>query len=789
MNNLVFLFLCFFPVLLFAQDYRLSGHVCDSISGNVLQGANVVFFYCESGQQAGGTATNADGDFTIRIDTRETYLISVSFIGYQPTKFRLGMNNLPPGRIEIRLSPVVTVLNEVMVVWKPLIEYGDDGSTALNLDMLGNVEGLSAADALEMIPGFYFDSDDKPIFKGSGDFTILTNGEKNSGILIGAGISKGTALYTLRSIPAKYIRRVEIIPEPMGKYGFFTPVINLITKGELMDVYNAGASVSTPKKYAVGLDFSKKIGKIRLMPSLSYSESKIHTQTDEKMFFTAAETLDYSRRTDRNEKLSQGQASLEATCVSGAENRIAFGLSGTPVNSDKTSQTRSSFSSATGKNSLNEEYYSSRPQNWGSSFSLSRMFCLGRTSSLRLLASFGHRYTQKDEQQQTSTEYLQKYLQQNTTAKFNTGYSLQVQKLYTAVNIGYDYQNNYNFSDRLELIDGKSASLPAYFRDKRLQRSTTSVDMRGNRRLGKAGTMLRLGFSGTWNLDRISDYRTEETSSEDHFRLSGFAGYNGYIFKQRISFGYQYQVSSPTSTQLMATPVYINQNTIRVGNPDLKPELGHSFSFSVAQGYQPGTVTMGKEMGGSQPVGYTLNLDYNLLFNNIENSRIITNDSVVTFTFANSSKKRSFNFSGSLFYHYRNKFRIQVGESLGIENFFDNKLEKQSGNNWSVFTKLRMKVLSQGNLELKYGYNSPKIAYQSKIHGSHDASVAFSRNFLKNNLMIQLELSDLLRMKGIRTEYFGGNFYSNTVVKNETPVLAIRINYLLFSFYNRESLE
>ncbi len=49
-----------------------------------------------------------------------------------------------------------------------------------------------------------------------------------------------------------------------------------------------------------------------------------------------------------------------------------------------------------------------------------------------------------------------------------------------------------------------------------------------------------------------------------------------------------------------------------------------------------------------------------------------------------------------------------------------------------------------------------------------------------------MEISNIFAYKGLRTEYFGDNFYTNRVIRNESPIIRFREAYVLFSFYNRK---
>jgi hypothetical protein len=83
-----FFMLLMFPVLLQGQEYRVTGKVIDAKSGEPLIAANVIVRYFIGGSDSSrfaGAATNADGEFVIRLRTRtapDTMQITTSLIDY-----------------------------------------------------------------------------------------------------------------------------------------------------------------------------------------------------------------------------------------------------------------------------------------------------------------------------------------------------------------------------------------------------------------------------------------------------------------------------------------------------------------------------------------------------------------------------------------------------------------------------------------------------------------------------------------------------------------------------------
>lgn len=99
-------------VALPAQAQRaIAGSVADAESGEVLPGANIALLGPD-GAVVGGTSTNRDGQFTLRVPTLPA-TVAVRFIGYESQ--RLQITATTPSPVAIRLRPTVGELGGVTV--------------------------------------------------------------------------------------------------------------------------------------------------------------------------------------------------------------------------------------------------------------------------------------------------------------------------------------------------------------------------------------------------------------------------------------------------------------------------------------------------------------------------------------------------------------------------------------------------------------------------------------------------------------------------------------------------
>ena len=120
------------PMKYAVQLKRIKGRVANT-SGEAVSGASVV----EKGTQ-NGTTTDANGEFSIDVQERDSIILEVSFVGYQPNRYVVRENS----NIIIVLQELVGGLNEVVV-----IGYGKQKRS----DVTGAVASVKASDLSDRI--------------------------------------------------------------------------------------------------------------------------------------------------------------------------------------------------------------------------------------------------------------------------------------------------------------------------------------------------------------------------------------------------------------------------------------------------------------------------------------------------------------------------------------------------------------------------------------------------------------------------------------------------------------
>lgn len=151
---LFFLFLSFQPVV---GQTSLEGVVVDAQGGETVIGAQI-----RLRGQVGGTITDFDGKFSLPVEGEPPYVLQVSSAGFEAVEF--WVNEWPQPPLEIVLTPVIDLLNEVVISASRIEEnllFSTSGVDKINLaewQTLPSADvfaGLALAKGVQLNAGSY----------------------------------------------------------------------------------------------------------------------------------------------------------------------------------------------------------------------------------------------------------------------------------------------------------------------------------------------------------------------------------------------------------------------------------------------------------------------------------------------------------------------------------------------------------------------------------------------------------------------------------------------------------
>ena len=276
----------------FAQ--QVSGIIKDE-NGKPVNGSTVSLLNAKDSSVIKFAITKEDGRFRFSDTKKGAYLLSASYVGYEPS-YTGGFSvadadvSLPA----ISLSKAAGELKGVTVTArKPIVEVKAD-KTILNVEGTINATGSDALELLRKSPGVLVDKDDNLSLSGKNGVQVYIDGKPSP--LSGADL----AAY-LKSLQASQIEAIELITNPSAKYEAAgnAGIINIRLKrnkafGSNGSV-NAGWNIGTYAKYNGGASWNYRNKKVNLFSNYNFNWSK--NQNFFNLFRTTDVDTSFTQRT------------------------------------------------------------------------------------------------------------------------------------------------------------------------------------------------------------------------------------------------------------------------------------------------------------------------------------------------------------------------------------------------------------------------------------------------------------------------------------------------------------
>lgn len=231
------------PLAAMAQG-TVRGKIVDKATGEPVEFVNVVVTPKGSTSFAGGTITDETGAFRIDELAYGSYVLTVSYIGYQNTtrEFTLSATAKNAHFKQIAIGEDNQMLKEVEVTGiRSQMKFEID-KKVFNVDQAIAATGGSASEVLQNIPSVEVDTEGTVSLRGSESVTVWINGKAQ-------GLTADNQGDILEQMPAESIERIEVITNPSAKYSpeGTVGIINIVLKRDRKAGYygsaQAGASM------------------------------------------------------------------------------------------------------------------------------------------------------------------------------------------------------------------------------------------------------------------------------------------------------------------------------------------------------------------------------------------------------------------------------------------------------------------------------------------------------------------------------------------------------------------
>lgn len=202
----LWLFLILFSLPTFAQQggVDVTGTVIEEGNNEPIEQATVRLLNVKDSTMVGGVASSRNGNFTLKGIKTGSYLLHVSFVGFDPLyqPLRITGKNNPVNVGKLALSDGSIMLGEAVVIGKaPEVVVRND-TVEYNADSYKTTEGAVLEDLLKKMPGVEVDSEGK----------ITVNGKEIKKVLIdGKEFFSDDPKVASKNLPSKMIEKVQVL--------------------------------------------------------------------------------------------------------------------------------------------------------------------------------------------------------------------------------------------------------------------------------------------------------------------------------------------------------------------------------------------------------------------------------------------------------------------------------------------------------------------------------------------------------------------------------------------------
>ncbi len=768
----------------------IKGVIIDQATGQPMEYANVAIYTMPDSMLFTGGITNFNGEFEIKGLQFGDYYLEANFIGFEKSKttnVSLSKENRIHETGEIKLSPSTTEIAGVDVIAdKAPIEYELD-KKVINVSQVINAAGGSAVDALVNAPSVQVDIEGNVTLRGSGNFTVLIDGRPS--VLSGSD--------ALRQIPASALDNIEIITNPSAKYepDGNSGIINLVTKKNSMNGFSGivNGSIGTGDKYRGDFTLNYRTEKWNATigadwrDETNYGNMSVYRET-----YQNDTTTVFDMNGDRD--FVRGGFNYKAGLEYFLSDKTTVSIMGEAGNSNGTRggkgymheynipNTYNIYSVTDETSARNNDFYS---------------------ATLNFMHQFdteGHKleamafYSSEDgSDEESEEEYLSDedfnpsdiYLSRTITTEKEDEQEFRLKADYTLpinensrLEAGYLGRFDKEIEDILfqdydpetgDWIDNDLFSSTTDFK-----RNVNALYSTYSNKLGDFNFMA--GLRG-----EFTDREIYSTGVDSSFLLNRFDLFPTLHLSYDIGennelmLSYSRRINRPRGRDLDPVPNYYNRYTIRIGNPELKPEYTDSYELGYMRRFGRSYVSVEAfsrvthnkierfETLGEDGIFYLQQQNFDKDFS--AGIELMGNVEVTKWLMINANIST---------YHYRINGELN-GDTINRES-----------NNINGRLNATFKFTQNSRLQFQGFYRGPSTSVQGETKAMFFSDVSYRHDFFKKKLTATLSVRDPFGTGRFSRESFGENFYSTFKWEREPRVVMLTLSYKINNFKSND---
>jgi outer membrane receptor protein involved in Fe transport len=764
----------------------ITGKIVDENTKKPVEFSNIILFSTPNNVQVAGTVSNNEGKFLLKGIKPGNYYLYIQFIGYErKTIDNISLSDVKPsldlGSIIIKPT-VINLQNVVIESQRSPVSYDIDKKVVDVSQMHTSISG-TAADVLQNVPSVSVDIDGNVSLRGSTNFTVLIDGRP----------SVMSAQDALQQIPAASIQTIDIITNPSAKYdaGGSAGIIDIKLKKDtnlgLSGIANLSGGLND--KYGANFLLQYKTNSVSYNFGVNFIRRSFPgTNRQDKQFIIG----------DNSSFLNSTGNMLRLRIISGIRGGINFDISQfdnlsiggsygarsfhrySTLNYDQWTNTDpEQFYYLGNTNGNHSGSYYNINTNYSHKFDtkgheLSGEFFLSHnnnnedavtTSSLYNLLLNGTKTTERGPEDQIRSK-IDYTLPFNKQEKFSAGAELQ-SRVYQDVNTLDLYDSasgNYNFQS-------------LYSNTNDFNFTNFAVYTLFSNQWDSLGVQLGFRTEHTYQKVRLANTNQQFSFSRWDYFPSLHSSYSLAGGLQLLA-SYSRRIDRPDGGELEPFYTWQDANNIRLGNPNLKPELIDSYEL----GYQTffGPVSFSNDFYYRYTHGKIeqINSVYaeNVTLNSIANIGIDYSLGTEFMMLFNPVKFWELNLMGDV-YDYRLKGAIS-NQDFAKESF-----------NWSIKNNNVFKITTSTSFQLNTRYFSPSVSAQGRWEGYFVTDLAIKQDLDEKHISLTLQVNDIFKTGKREFTSQGSDFYNYNYFTQRAPMVMLDIKFNFNNYHEQRQKD
>ncbi|WP_298893698.1 outer membrane beta-barrel family protein [uncultured Psychroserpens sp.] len=575
------LILCVCSFLSYGQNLSISGIVVDD--KNVpIEFANVILFNEEESEILKGSSTDNKGSFSLANLEPNTYIIKISFIGFNNYQQKIVLN----GNLDLRsikLTESVESLDQINITVKKPTLMREADRLIFNVENTALIEG-NMLDVLKSTPSVLVLGDEITVKNTSP--TVYINNRK-------VHLSSEDLNQLLEGSSANAIKSVEVITNPSARYDAESGVVlNIVMSKNLITGYRGTVSTKYTQgvfpRYNAGTSHFFKNENLSFNVNYDYTKSKINRDGDDVInYLDNTNTLDQNWRSVTNRNTWSETHSLNANFDYFIDDNNTLSLSTNTLfvpyfkyvitnNTTIRDNNNAFLSRFTADNLSRDDKY-----NLGFDLDFNHNFTKGQLTFNSHFTSYNY---------ERSQSVLSNFFDVNddfqNASAFNTNANQDTQIFAAKLDYSLPLSENSNFETGIKMSNIKTESDIIQF-DVDINTGTETVDTENTDAFDYderiyAGYVNYSSSTEKYNLN--IGLRAEQTDVDGQSPLTNVSNMQNYLelfpnlsFQYNISDGYSAYVNykrsilRPSYTDLNPFRFFFNDNYVITGNPNLVP--------------------------------------------------------------------------------------------------------------------------------------------------------------------------------------------------------------------------